>query len=36
MGQMWEMLIGVWVLLGVKRNRKVNVLDRVNIRELST
>lgn len=28
MDQMWKILIGVWVLLGVDSNRKKNVLDR--------
>lgn len=28
MDQMWKMLIGVWVLLGVESNRKRDVLDR--------
>lgn len=26
--QLWKMLIGVWVLLGVESNRKRDVLDR--------
>lgn len=37
MDQMLEILIGIWVLSGVERNRKMTVLDRKKtMRKLTT